>query len=678
MTLPFENDTSKIIKKLSKRGVVSNKLRNIVGVLSIVLTATLFTSVTTLCVGATQSIKLAMSQMRGSGLSAPVSELTVNISVMLAATFFIGVFIITGYLLIHNVFDISIVQDIKKYGLLRTLGATEKQIKRIVHKQAVWLSAIGIPIGLLIGYLVGKFVLPVVLEFMKGEYQNLTALVSISPIIFIFSGVFSVFTIWLSIQKPAKMAATMSPVDAIRYSEKNIQKHSPNLFKKNRVIEMAEANLHRNPKRSFSIIVSFVFCVVLLNSAFVIGNSVDVNKYLQSVISSDFVVATPHTFSNVQGFKYKEDGLDPKVIREIEQTLPVTNAGYIYKNTLDDTNITYDYGNTVIEVQEGTSKDGRINKYGTVQERTYPIIVGQDNRAIGNIYGVNSNIISKMNIVDGETDKNILAGKLDTKDYIIEVSAINSGGNAEFICPVNQEVSIYKDGQLYKTVTVIAHAVVNYSLAEAPGKNTGYISVGGDCPLFYMNDELFSELYDAPSLLNFYFDIDDAHFSEATHYLSSLDGVQFASVETLGATMNGLRQTIFVLGGLIGFLIAGIGIVNFINIMITGIISRQREFATLESLGMTKKQLYKLVLLEGIAYTIVAAILGIPITYLVSKVIIPSLFSQPDFWIFTIIPVIYPALIVILIIFMLSIFVPPISFRCLGHTSIVERMRMIE
>lgn len=40
-----------------------------------------------------------------------------------------------------------------------------------------------------------------------------------------------------------------------------------------------------------------------------------------------------------------------------------------------------------------------------------------------------------------------------------------------------------------------------------------------------MNDELFSELYDAPSLLNFYFDIDDAHFSEATHYLSSLDGV---------------------------------------------------------------------------------------------------------------------------------------------------------
>lgn len=102
--------------------------------------------------------------------------------------------------------------------------------------------------------------------------------------------------------------------------------------------------------------------------------------------------------------------------------------------------------------------------------------------------------------------------------------------------------------------------------------------------------------------------------------------------------MNGLRQTIFVLGGLIGFLIAGIGIVNFINIMITGIISRQREFATLESLGMTKKQLYKLVLLEGIAYTIVAAILGIPITYLVSKVIIPSLFSQPDFWILQLFP----------------------------------------
>ena len=144
MTWPFENDTSAITKKLAQRSFKANKLRNIVAVIAIVLTSMLFTSVTTLCVGAIQSIQTTILQIRG---TSPSTGTSVNWIAIIAALFFIMIFVITGYLLIRNIFEISVVQEIKKYGLLRTIGTTEKQIKRIVYKQAFWLSIIAISIG---------------------------------------------------------------------------------------------------------------------------------------------------------------------------------------------------------------------------------------------------------------------------------------------------------------------------------------------------------------------------------------------------------------------------------------------------------------------------------------------------------------------------------------------------
>lgn len=87
----------------------------------------LFTSVTTFCIGAVHSIQTAIFQIRGNNQPTNVS---VNWIVIISALLFIIIFVITGYLLIHNIFEISVVQEIKKYGLLRTIGTTGKQIKQ--------------------------------------------------------------------------------------------------------------------------------------------------------------------------------------------------------------------------------------------------------------------------------------------------------------------------------------------------------------------------------------------------------------------------------------------------------------------------------------------------------------------------------------------------------------------
>ena len=61
---------------------------------------------------------------------------------------------------------------------------------------------------------------------------------------------------------------------------------------------------------------------------------------------------------------------------------------------------------------------------------------------------------------------------------------------------------------LIKTVSVIARAVVDFSLVESPGKNVGYTDVGGDCPIFYMSNEMFVELYNNPAIMSYVFDVE--------------------------------------------------------------------------------------------------------------------------------------------------------------------------
>ena len=102
------------------------------------------------------------------------------------AVVFILMFVVCGYLLIYNIFDISVMQDVRQYGLLRTIGTSTRQIKGIVNRQAVWLTLIGLPIGLIAGFFAGWVLLPIVTEIINLEYSIVGTSVSTSPLIFCY------------------------------------------------------------------------------------------------------------------------------------------------------------------------------------------------------------------------------------------------------------------------------------------------------------------------------------------------------------------------------------------------------------------------------------------------------------------------------------------------------------
>ena len=205
------------------------------------------------------------------------------------------VILITGYLIIYNIFQISVISDIRFYGLLKTIGTTTRQIRRLVRRQAILLSAIGIPIGLAAGYGIGKCALPFVLSI--SDYSGADASLRFNPWILVFSAAFSFLTVFLSSRKPAKIAGSISPIEAVKYTEAGLQGKAAGRKKKRHAarrrfsaVSMALSNLARNKRTTAVVITAISFSMILLSIIMTAVGSFRIEQFMEQRITGDFML----------------------------------------------------------------------------------------------------------------------------------------------------------------------------------------------------------------------------------------------------------------------------------------------------------------------------------------------------------------------------------------------------
>ena len=107
----------------------------------------------------------------------------------------------------------GVMQDIQQFGIMKTIGMTGKQIKRLMRRQMLFLSLIGIPIGLLLGYGLGVLLLPVILKNWEYSEEELTIVQSAHPAIFALTIIFVLITVFLSMRRPSQKAAKYSAIE---------------------------------------------------------------------------------------------------------------------------------------------------------------------------------------------------------------------------------------------------------------------------------------------------------------------------------------------------------------------------------------------------------------------------------------------------------------------------------
>ena len=134
--------------------------------------------------------------------------------------FIMAIVLVSSVFVIRNGFAISITERLKQYGMLSSIGATKKQIKKSVYFEGFILGIIGIPLGILSGILAIYILVQVVNYILKDFITNSSLLTySISWSAIIVSIVVATITIWLSCKKSAKKASKVTPIEAIRSSE---------------------------------------------------------------------------------------------------------------------------------------------------------------------------------------------------------------------------------------------------------------------------------------------------------------------------------------------------------------------------------------------------------------------------------------------------------------------------
>ena len=169
----------------------------------------------------------------------------------------------------------------------------------------------------------------------------------------------------------------------------------------------------------------------------------------------------------------------------------------------------------------------------------------------------------------------------------------------------------------------------------------------------------------------------DAATAEMERFLSSFtqnqDEFDYESKVTYAAEFEGLRSMFLLLGSLLSFIVGLVGILNFFNAILTGIITRRREFAVLQAIGMTGRQLKQMLILEGLLYTLGSLAITLFLS-IAGAPLVGSMLSNM-FWFFRYRFTIVPILIIFPVFVLLGIALPLISYRLMQKQSIVERIR---
>lgn len=562
--------------------------------------------------------------------------------------------IITGYLIIYNIFQISVIQDIQSYGQLKTLGTTKRQIKKLINRQAFILSLIGIPIGLLIGFLVGRALVPFL---MNGTIYTANAgiKVTINPVIFIGSAAFALFTVFVSVRKPAKVAGTVSPIEAIRYTENDMSAFGKKKAadKKSvhgaKIHRMALANLGRNRKRTVLVIISMTLSLVLFNTVFTLSSGFDIDKYIAKFVNTDFVISTADYFQF--RFETSEIDLSESFVKAVRQNSSFEDGGRLYTSRM---------------LEESFSVESEtFGGYNT----------DEDGNPLVDLYGADDFLLNNMEVVEGKVDwealktgKYVLLGvECDDNGNIIDNPAVNAGDSIRFYHVTMDGLSSSKDGE--HDFIIMAKIRINENTDTTRSTGTAR---------FYMPTENYLSLCTNPHLVSFPFNVKNDAETEMgellNNYVENIEpNMDFDSRETYVDSFDSLTSLIVTIGGALSIIIGFIGIANFINSVLTSMITRRKEFAMLQSIGMTGKQLKRMLSYEGLYYAVGTILASVVFGTLFSIIVVRGITN--GIWFFTYHFVAWPMLVMYPFLIALTVAIPAILYKQITRISIIERLR---
>lgn len=561
-----------------------------------------------------------------------------------------------GYLIISNIFYISVTKDIRFFGLLKTVGTTGRQIKMLIRRQTLLLCLIGIPLGLAAGAFVGLWLAPIVISTLN-EY---VVQVELHLWIYVFAAVFSVLTVFLSIRKPAKIASKVSPIEALRVNDGAVSiKKKTRQSRGVRLWNMAWGNVLRNKKKTILVIVSLSLGLIILNMAYSMANAFDMEGYLKDMIDHDFLISDV-TWGNVYGVYTNQDTVSDEFLETLKQSPGIEAMENVYF-----TESFTDIGEEWKDVPDWGRQRGL---YGAQLQCIIDDVAAGE--TIQHLYGIDDGLWKEFTVYEGFID----VEKLKTGDYVVAGAFDCSDEYGLRACyHVGDRVTtISVDGEK-KEREVMAVADIPYSISIGESHMTEF-----NC---YLPSEVFLNEVENKQPMVTTLDVEDAYIDEMEQYLTDYmehvdHALSYKSRQTYKEEYENMQSSYKLVGLVLSAMLALIGIVNFANTSITSVMSRRRELAMLSGIGMTNRQQGWMLIFEGLIYTLFTLVFALAVGTLIGKMGLSMLFGQVSA--LTIHFNIMPTLLVTPLLILITGGIPFVALKVVGQSSIVERLTEAE
>jgi putative ABC transport system permease protein len=519
--------------------------------------------------------------------------------------------LIATVIVIYNIFYISIIEKINQFGLLRAVGSTKRQIRKIVFKEGLILAGVGIPIGIILGHII---------SFGMGYILSMEELkIRVSIYVVLIAVVISLSTIIISLRKPQKIASKVSPMEAIRYGSMQINSNKKlrDSRKKVSIGNMAFLNFGRNKKRTIMTILSLSMSGILFLTACTFLGSMDIDNLAKTTINYEFALSgntiNKSAIRNIE----KINGVKKIITKQCYYGIKVGKTDYALNAFSDDT----------LNTLKAYIKSGKISSDLLENQNGIIVTVNQDGECKYNIGDKVTLNIKKYN------------DKLK-KEYTIRKEV-------KVIAIMNDDVEDVVDSMNVQGDAFITSKAAYKKITNDSKIRGVYIRI---------NKNNFDKIKAK---------IKSISDNNMLYYRSQTD----TKNEVLRQLM-GIKVALF---GLIG-IIALIGTLNLINTIITSIVSRKKELGMLQAIGLSNTQMRKMLQMEGLYYSgisiLLSITLGIPSGYMAYRLLVSA---GADYAIYKF--PITPFLIMIVLIISIQLAITFLVGKSIKNESIIDRIR---
>ncbi len=577
--------------------------------------------------------------------------------------FILAMILLAGYLIIYNIFYIRVTSDIRQYGLLKTIGTTGRQLRFLVLRQALLLTAAGVPVGLLVGTGLSYLLFPLIMR--NSTMSSLDMVFSVHPMIYLLSIVFVLLTVLIGCRKPGRIAARVSPIEAVKYEETVSIRRKRKKTKAVSLWNLAAENLRREKKKVFAVVSSLALSVLLVGIISSVVACMSPDKYVSQSIIGDINVSDA-AFGNVNLSVDASTVVSGEDQAALSSLPGVTGISSVYCDTMAQAVLGK---KQILQIDALYQRCQQGSK--TAQQYGEELNMYKEQGALDvEFYGIDPEILPYLTINKGTIDDKMWA----TGEYAVVYSyqmADDADDHAIELYEIGEQIEVItQDGQK-RSYTVMAIADLPYALTtKSYWMLSGHVMVPSSA---YLDAEKESSQGSMVSILN----VDDPQsetvYRAVDNYVSQTDNLVMTSKKTYLDQFDTFIRSIELVGGALALILAVIGIMNFANSTITGIWRRARELAIMQAVGMTGSQMIRMLMLEGVMQGLLTMAVSVLLHSLLGEFVVRMIAEQVWFfdYRFTIVPILFCAPAILLI----ALLIPLLVGKRLQKESVIERMK---